>query len=170
MPPLPELTLAVPDDLRFIMDLGVAVALALVGGIIAVRLRQPPIVGYLLAGVVIGPFTPGFVGDTAQISELAEVGVVLLLFALGVEFSISKLAPVRRIAVPGAILQVLIITRRRGRHRHPASGSPRPRRWSSGRRSRSARPWSSSSCSPSGASSTASMAGPRSAGWSSRTS
>ena len=110
MPPLPELTLAVPDDLRFIMDLGVAVALALVGGIIAVRLRQPPIVGYLLAGVVIGPFTPGFVGDTGQISELAEVGVVLLLFALGVEFSISKLAPVRRIAVPGAILQVLIIT------------------------------------------------------------
>ncbi len=109
MPPLPELTLAVPDDLRFIMDLGVAVALALVGGIIAVRLRQPPIVGYLLAGVVIGPFTPGFVGDTAQISELAEVGVVLLLFALGVEFSLSKLAPVRRIAVPGAILQVLII-------------------------------------------------------------
>ena len=110
MPPLPELTLAVPDDLRFIMDLGVAVALALVGGIIAVRLRQPPIVGYLLAGVVIGPFTPGFVGDTAHISELAEVGVVLLLFALGVEFSISKLAPVRRIAVPGAIIQVLIIT------------------------------------------------------------
>ena len=109
MPPLPELTLAVPDDLRFIMDLGVAVALALVGGIIAVRLRQPPIVGYLLAGVVIGPFTPGFVGDTAHISELAEVGVVLLLFALGVEFSISKLAPVRRIAVPGAIAQVLII-------------------------------------------------------------
>ena len=110
MPPLSELTLTVPDDLRFIMDLGVAVALALVGGIIAVRLRQPPIVGYLLAGVVIGPFTPGFVGDTAQISELAEVGVVLLLFALGVEFSISKLAPVRRIAVPGAIIQVLIIS------------------------------------------------------------
>jgi CPA2 family monovalent cation:H+ antiporter-2 len=110
VPPLSELTLTVPDDLRFIMDLGVAVALALVGGIIAVRLRQPPIVGYLLAGVVIGPFTPGFVGDTAQISELAEVGVVLLLFALGVEFSISKLAPVRRIAVPGAIIQVLIIS------------------------------------------------------------
>jgi monovalent cation:H+ antiporter-2, CPA2 family len=109
VPPLPELTFAVPEDLRFIMDLGVAVALALVGGIIAVRLRQPPIVGYLLAGVVIGPFTPGFVGDTAQISELAEVGVVLLLFALGVEFSLSKLAPVRRIAVPGAIAQVLII-------------------------------------------------------------
>ena len=108
MPPLPELTLAVPAELRFILDLGVAVALALVGGIIAVRLRQPPIVGYLLAGVVIGPFTPGFVGDTGQIGELAEVGVVLLLFALGVEFSITELAPVRRIAVPGAILQVLV--------------------------------------------------------------
>jgi CPA2 family monovalent cation:H+ antiporter-2 len=108
VPPLPELTLAVPAELRFILDLGVAVALALVGGIIAVRLRQPPIVGYLLAGVVIGPFTPGFVGDTGQISELAEVGVVLLLFALGVEFNITELSPVRRIAVPGAILQVLI--------------------------------------------------------------
>ena len=108
MPPLPELTLAVPPELRFILDLGVAVALALAGGIIAVRLRQPPIVGYLLAGVVIGPFTPGFVGDPAHIGELAEVGVVLLLFALGVEFNITELSPVRRIAVPGAILQVLI--------------------------------------------------------------
>jgi monovalent cation:H+ antiporter-2, CPA2 family len=108
VPPLPELTLAVPAELRFILDLGVAVALALVGGIIAVRLRQPPIVGYLLAGVVIGPFTPGFVGDAAQIGELAEVGIVLLLFALGVEFSLGELAPVRRIAVPGAILQVLV--------------------------------------------------------------
>ena len=108
MPPLPELTLTVPAELRFILDLGVAVALALVGGIVAVRLRQPPIVGYLLAGVVIGPFTPGFVGDAGQIGELAEVGIVLLLFALGVEFSISELTPVRRIAVPGAILQVLV--------------------------------------------------------------
>jgi CPA2 family monovalent cation:H+ antiporter-2 len=108
MPALPPLVFAVAPELRFILDLGVAVALALVGGMLAVRLRQPPIVGYLLAGVVIGPFTPGFVGDAAHINELAEIGVVLLLFALGVEFSLRELAPVRRVAVPGAILQVLI--------------------------------------------------------------
>ena len=108
MPDLPPLTFEIAPELRFILDLGVAVALALVGGMLAVRLRQPPIVGYLVAGVVIGPFTPGFVGDATQISELAELGVVLLLFALGVEFSLRELAPVRRVAVPGAILQVLI--------------------------------------------------------------
>ena len=108
MPVLPPLTFEIADELRFILDLGVAVALALVGGMLAVRLRQPPIVGYLLAGVVIGPFTPGFVGDAGSINELAEIGVVLLLFALGVEFSLRELAPVRRVAVPGAILQVLV--------------------------------------------------------------
>ena len=108
MPDFLPLTFEIADELRFILDLGVAVALALVGGMLAVRLRQPPIVGYLLAGVVIGPFTPGFVGDAGSINELAEIGVVLLLFALGVEFSLRELAPVRRVAVPGAILQVLI--------------------------------------------------------------
>ncbi|HEX5826735.1 MAG TPA: cation:proton antiporter [Candidatus Limnocylindrales bacterium] len=108
MPDLPDLILAVPAELRFILDLGVAVAVALVAGAVAVRLRQPPIVGYLLAGVLIGPFTPGFVGDAEQIDELAEVGIVLLLFALGVEFSLRELAPVRRIAIPGAVAQILI--------------------------------------------------------------
>jgi CPA2 family monovalent cation:H+ antiporter-2 len=110
MPTLPELTLAVPPELRFILDLGVAVALALVGGAIAVRLRQPPIVGYIAAGVIIGPFTPGFVGDTEQIGQLAELGVVLLLFALGVEFSLHELRRVWRVAVPGAIAQIAITT------------------------------------------------------------
>ena len=105
-----------------------------------------------------------------KISELAEVGVVLLLFALGVEFSISKLAPVRRIAVPGAILQVLDHRRRGGRASASRSGCRRPRRSSSGPRWRSAPRSSSSSCSRSGASSTASTAARRSAGWSSRTS
>jgi monovalent cation:H+ antiporter-2, CPA2 family len=108
VPALPPLTFEIAPELRFILDLGVAVALALVGGMLAVRLRQPPIVGYLLAGVVIGPFTPGFVGDATSINELAEIGVVLLLFALGVEFSLRELAPVRRVAVPGAILQILV--------------------------------------------------------------
>ena len=98
----------IAPEFRFILDLGVAVALALVGGAVAVRLGQPPIVGYLAAGVVIGPFTPGFVGDVERIGELAELGVVLLLFALGVEFSIRELARVRRVIVPGAIAQILI--------------------------------------------------------------
>jgi CPA2 family monovalent cation:H+ antiporter-2 len=107
---LPDLAIALKPELRFILDLGVAVALALVGGAIAVRLRQPPIVGYLLAGVVIGPFTPGFVGDQEQINALAELGVVLLLFALGVEFNLRELAKVRRVVVPGAIGQIVITT------------------------------------------------------------
>src|SRR5262245_56609148 len=101
---LPELT----EQLRFILDLGVAVALALVGGAIAVRLRQPAVLGYLLAGILIGPATPGFVGDVDRIAELADLGVVLLLFALGVEFSIRGLIAVRRVAIPGATIQILI--------------------------------------------------------------
>ncbi|MGK2852021.1 MAG: cation:proton antiporter [Candidatus Limnocylindrales bacterium] len=97
------------EQLRFILDLGVAVAAALVGGAIAVRLRQPAVIGYLAAGIVIGPATPGFVGDVERIAVLAEVGVVLLLFALGVEFSIRGLREVQRVAIPGGTLQVLVM-------------------------------------------------------------
>jgi len=97
------------EQLRFILDLGVAVAAALIGGAIAVRLRQPAVIGYLLAGIAIGPATPGFVGDVERIAVLAEVGVVLLLFALGVEFSIRGLREVQRVAIPGGTLQVLLM-------------------------------------------------------------
>jgi monovalent cation:H+ antiporter-2, CPA2 family len=110
VPDLPILTFEIPHEIRFILDLGLAVALALVGGTIAVRLRQPPIVGYLVAGVVIGPFTPGIVSDTDQIAELAEIGIILLLFALGVEFSLRELARVRSVAIPGALAQIAIVT------------------------------------------------------------
>ncbi len=108
VPVFPEITLAVSPELRFILDLGVAVGLALLGGVVAVRLRQPPIVGYIAAGVIIGPFTPGFVGGAEEIGQLAELGVVLLLFALGVEFSLHELRRVWRIALPGAIAQIVI--------------------------------------------------------------
>ncbi len=97
------------EQVRFILDLGAAIGAALLGGAIAVRLRQPPIVGYLLAGIAIGPFTPGFVGDVERISVLADVGIVLLLFALGVQFSIRELREVQRVALPGGSLQVLAI-------------------------------------------------------------
>ena len=76
------------------------------GGAIATRLRQPTVVGYLVAGIAIGPFTPGFVGDPEQITVLADIGVVLLLFALGVQFSIRELVAVRRVAGGAALLQV----------------------------------------------------------------
>jgi CPA2 family monovalent cation:H+ antiporter-2 len=105
----PILELQLTEQLRFILDLGAAVGAALLGGVIAVRLRQPAIVGYLLAGMVIGPFTPGFVGDVERISVLADVGVVLLLFALGVQFSIRELTEVRRIVLPAGVLQILIV-------------------------------------------------------------
>jgi CPA2 family monovalent cation:H+ antiporter-2 len=97
------------DQLRFILDLGAAIAAALLGGVVAVRLGQPAILGYLLAGIVIGPFTPGFVGDVGRITELADLGVVLLLFALGIEFSVRELRSVARVALPGALLQVAIV-------------------------------------------------------------
>jgi CPA2 family monovalent cation:H+ antiporter-2 len=108
VPVFPEITFAASPELRFILDLGVAVGLALLGGVVAVRLRQPPIVGYIAAGVIIGPFTPGFVGDSEEIGRLADLGVVLLLFALGVEFSLHELRRVWRVAVPGAIVQIVI--------------------------------------------------------------
>ncbi len=103
------LQLDLTEQLRFILDLGGAIVAALIGGAIAVRLRQPAIVGYMLAGILIGPFTPGFVGGQGQIAVLAEVGVILLLFALGVEFSIRELRSVGRIVIPGGVLQVLLV-------------------------------------------------------------
>ncbi len=89
LPGLPPLELT--EQLRFILDLGAAVAAAVIGGAIAVRLRQPAILGYLLAGIVIGPFTPGFVGDVERITVLADVGVVLLLFEVGIELDLRAL-------------------------------------------------------------------------------
>jgi len=106
---IPLFDLALTEPLQFILGLGSAVAAALVGGAIAARLRQPVIVGYLLAGVAIGPFTPGFTGDVEQISALADVGVILLLFALGVEFSLRDLRSVRDVALPGGVLQIALV-------------------------------------------------------------
>jgi CPA2 family monovalent cation:H+ antiporter-2 len=98
----------VSHELHLILNVAVAVAIALLGGLIAHRLRQSVIVGYLLAGVAIGPFTPGFVGDRGEIGALAEVGVIFLMFALGIEFSLKELARVRGVALVGTTLQVLL--------------------------------------------------------------
>ncbi|CAA9546622.1 MAG: Inner membrane protein YbaL, KefB/KefC family, partial [uncultured Thermomicrobiales bacterium] len=95
-------------EFGLILNVAAAVAVALVGGLLAHRLGQPTIVGYLLAGVAIGPFTPGFVGDLAQIAALAEVGVIFLMFALGIEFSLKELARVKGVALLGTAVQVLL--------------------------------------------------------------
>src|SRR3954469_2385679 len=90
--------------------MSVALALAFVGGFLATRLGLPAIVGYLLAGVVVGPFTPGFVADTGLAPQLAEIGVILLMFGVGIHFSMRDLLAVRTVAVPGAIGQIAAIT------------------------------------------------------------
>ncbi len=94
---------------HLILDVAIAIAVALIGGLIAHRLRQSVIVGYLLAGVVLGPFTPGIVGNREQIAALAEIGVIFLMFALGIEFSLKELARVRNIAVIGTAIQMALL-------------------------------------------------------------
>ena len=90
--------------------ISIGFVLALAFGYVALRLRLPPIVGYLLAGVAVGPFTPGFVGDSALAAQLAEIGVILLMFGVGLHFSIETLLKVKRIAVPGALVQIAVAT------------------------------------------------------------
>jgi CPA2 family monovalent cation:H+ antiporter-2 len=95
---------------ELIILLAGALGAALVFGLIAHRFKLPPIVGYLLAGVLVGPYTPGFVANAGMASQLAEVGVVLLLFGVGLEFHVEQLLAVRRVAVPAAILQMLLVS------------------------------------------------------------
>jgi len=83
-----------------------SLAYALVGGYIASRLRLPPLLGYLFAGVAVGPFTPGFVADAKLAPQLAEIGVILLMFGVGMHFSLRDLLAVRNIAIPGALVQI----------------------------------------------------------------
>jgi monovalent cation:H+ antiporter-2, CPA2 family len=93
--------------LQLILDLVLAVAAAFLGGLLAQRLGQPAILGYLLAGMAIGPFTPGPVADSASISVLAEIGVAFLMFALGAEVSLGELRRLGRVAALGGPLQIV---------------------------------------------------------------
>lgn len=97
-------------DLGLLTNLSVSLVLALVLGLITQRLRLSPIVGYLLAGIIIGPQTPGFVGDLKMASELAEIGVILLMFGVGLHFDLKDLLEVKRVALPGAIGQIVVAT------------------------------------------------------------
>jgi CPA2 family monovalent cation:H+ antiporter-2 len=93
-------------DANLIATVAVAFGLAMLLGFFAVKLKMPPLVGYLLAGVLIGPHTRGFVGDVALAGQLAEIGVMLLMFGVGLRFSFEDLAAVRRVVLPGAVLQI----------------------------------------------------------------
>ena len=97
-------------DTPLISTLAIGLVLAFAFGILATRLRLPPIAGYLLAGVAAGPFTPGFVADPELSKELTEIGVILLMFGVGLHFSIKDLLAVKRIAIPGAIVQIAAAT------------------------------------------------------------
>src|SRR6476620_8878788 len=88
----------------------VGLVLAFVLGALANRVRISPLVGYLLAGVLIGPFTPGYVADQRLANDLAEIGVILLMFGVGLHFTLEDLLSVRAIAVPGALAQALAAT------------------------------------------------------------
>src|SRR5260221_8834044 len=99
-----------PHNIDLITTVAVSLGLAMILGFIAIRLKMPPIVGYLLAGILIGPATPGFVADLGLARQLAEIGVMLLMFGVGLHFSLDDLLAVRRIAVPGAIVQIIAAT------------------------------------------------------------
>lgn len=99
-----------PHETSLIATIAVGLAFAFVGGFIAVRLHLPPLVGYLLTGVAVGPFTPGFVADVKLAPQLAEIGVILLMFGVGMHFSVRDLLAVRVIALPGAIMQIVVAT------------------------------------------------------------
>ena len=95
-----------PHDTPLISTIVGGLVLAFILGAIANRLRLPPLVGYLVAGVLVGPHTPGFVADQSLAPELAEIGVILLMFGVGLHFSLKDLLSVRGIAVPGAVVQI----------------------------------------------------------------
>ena len=99
-----------PHSVSLINTIAAGLGLALILGFLAARLRLPALVGYLLAGVIIGPFTPGFVADAGIAAQLAEIGVMLLMFGVGLHFSLDDLLAVRKIALPGALAQIVVAT------------------------------------------------------------
>lgn len=102
--------LGMHPPMPLVVTLAAALGLALVLGFVAARLRLPSLVGYLAAGVIIGPHTPGFVADVALAQQLAEIGVMLLMFGVGMHFSMKDLLAVKGVAVPGAVVQMAVAT------------------------------------------------------------
>ena len=95
-----------PHEINLITTIAAGLGIAMLLGFVASRLKLPPLVGYLLAGIAVGPYTPGMVADVALAGQLAEIGIMLLMFGVGLHFSLDDLLAVKRIAVPGAIVQM----------------------------------------------------------------
>jgi K+:H+ antiporter len=100
----------VPHDTTLISTIAVSLSFAFIGGFLATRMRLPSLVGYLLAGIAVGPFTPGYIADPKLAGQLAEIGVMLLMFGVGMHFSLRDLLAVGKIAVPGAAAQIAVAT------------------------------------------------------------
>ena len=98
------------DDTTLIATIAAAFVLALAFGFVAVRIRIPPLVGYLIAGIALGPFTPGIIADANFAAQLAEIGVILLMFGVGLHFSFKDLFETRHVALPGALAQMAAAT------------------------------------------------------------
>src|SRR5688572_33373064 len=98
------------QETTLIATIVVCLVSAFAGGFVTSKLKLPPLVGYLLAGVAVGPFTPGFVADEKLAGQLAEIGVILLMFGVGLHFSFRDLLAVRGIAVPGALGRMTVVT------------------------------------------------------------
>src|SRR6185369_16255230 len=99
-----------PHNLDLILTLTGGLTAALILGLITQKLKLSPIVGYLLAGVMVGPFTPGFVANHDIATQSAEIGVILLMFGVGLHFHLKDLLAVRNVAIPGAIVQIAAAT------------------------------------------------------------
>lgn len=100
----------VDEALGLLDEIAIVLLFVFIGGLVASRLRLPPIVGYLAAGLVVGPFTPGFVADVGLAQELGEIGIVILMFGVGLHFSVRDLLAVGGTAIPGALVQSLATT------------------------------------------------------------
>lgn len=99
-----------PHDINLITTIAASLGLATLLGYLAARLRMPPMIGYLLAGVLLGPAMPGFDADLKMASQLADIGIMLMMFGVGLHFSIDDLLEVKRIAIPGAVVQIVVAT------------------------------------------------------------
>ena len=99
-----------PHDVNIVGTIAVGFVLASIFGYIADRLRLPALVGFVVAGIFIGPFTPGFVADAEMAGQLAEIGIILLMFGVGLHFSASDLLAVRGVVLPGALGQIALAT------------------------------------------------------------
>jgi CPA2 family monovalent cation:H+ antiporter-2 len=99
-----------PHNISLITTIAAGLGLAMILGFLVTRIRIPPLVGYLIAGIIVGPYTPGFIADAELTAQLAEIGVMLLMFGVGLHFSINDLLSVKRIAIPGALAQTSAAT------------------------------------------------------------